>query len=157
MGGWTLLCCVMLVCAGLLLWSDHRRRQHEQINKERMRGSMLYYEIYPLVAEAQKHPIDRVVVDRSRVTIHTVYPPGMLGEYALTATGHRPLNEDRTWALLQVIADDLPALRQARCYRLKRFRVTRPNGKKDWAYMIIIKNHYKAEVLCARQRKPRLY
>ena len=157
MEGWALLLGVMMTCGALLLWSDHRRRQHEQVYKERMRGSMLYYEIYPLVAEAQKHPIDRVLVERSRVVIHTVYPPGMLGEYMITASGHRPLNEDRTWALLEVIAEDLPVLRQSGCYRLKRYRVTRPNGKKDNSYMFIIKNSYKAEVLYARQRKPRLY
>ena len=157
MDGWTLIFCVMLAVAGLLFWSDHRRRQHEQVYRERMRGSMLYNEIYPLVAEAQKRQIDRVLVERTRVVIYTVFPPGMLGEYVLTDSGHRPLNEYRTWALTEVIAEDLPALQLSRCYQLKRYRVMRPNGKKDSAYMFIIRNAYKNELLCARQRKPRLY
>ena len=158
MDGWALLFCVMLAGTGLLFWSDHRRRQHEQIYRERMRGSMLYNdEIYPLIAEAQKRQIDRVLVERNRVVIYTVFPPGMLGEYVLTDSGHRPLNEYRTWALTEVIAEDLPALRLSRCYRLKRYRVTRPNGVKDNAYMFIIRSAYKTELLVARQRKPRLY
>ena len=157
MDGWTLVFCVMLAVAGLLFWSDHRRRQHEQIYKKRMKGSMLYCEIYPLIVEAQKRHIDRVVVERSRVVIYTVFPPGMLGEYVLTDSGHRPLNADRTWALAEAIADDLPALKQSRCYRLKRYRVMRPNGKTDGAYMFIIHSAYKSELLCARQRRPRLY
>ena len=118
---------------------------------------MLYNEIYPLVTEAQQRQIDRVLVERNRVVIYTVFPPGMLGEYVLTDSGHRPLNEYRTWALAEVIADDLPALRQSRCYRLKRYRVLRPNGKKDSAYMFIIRSAYKSELLYARQRRPRLY
>ena len=157
MDGWALLFGVMLACGGLLLWSDHRRRQHEQVYKERMRGSMLYNEIYPLIAEAQKRQIDRVLVERNRVVIYTVFPPGMLGEYVLTDSGHRPLNQYRTWALTEVIAEDLPALRLSRCYRLKRYRVMRPNGINDNAYMFIIRSAYKTELLAARQRKPRLY
>ena len=39
-----------------------------------MRGSMLYNEIYPLIAEAQKRQIDRVLVERNRVVIYTVFP-----------------------------------------------------------------------------------
>ena len=157
MDGWTLVFCVMLACAGLLLWSDLRRRQHERLYRQRMRGSMLYYEIHPLIQEAQKRQIDRVLVERNRVVIYTVFPPGMLGEFVLTDSGHRPLNADRTWALTEVIAEDLPALRQSRCYRLKRYRVLRANGKRDSAYMFIIRSAYKTELLTARQRRPRLY
>ncbi len=157
MDGWTLVFCVMLAGSAILFWSDHRRRQHEQLYRERMRESMLYYEIFPLILEAQKRQIDRVVVERNRVVIYTIFPPGMLGEYVISDTGHRPLNEYRTWALAEVIAEDLPVLKQNRCYRLKRYRVTRPNGKKDSAYMFIIRSSYKTELLYARQRTPRLY
>ena len=50
----------LAVCAagvGLLLsfLIDRRRRQHEQLYVKRMQGSMLYYELYPLIALARKH------------------------------------------------------------------------------------------------------
>ena len=158
MGGWTtLLICLMVACAVWLYGSDRRRRQHEQLDKQRMRESMLYYEIYPLVVEARKHQIDRVIIERSRVVFYAVCPPGLLGEYVLTDRGHRPLNELRTWALAQVIAEDVPILQESGCYRLKRYRVTRPNGRKDDAYQFIIRTRYKTELMYARQRHPRLY
>jgi hypothetical protein len=157
MSGWTLFFCAAALGMLLVLWVDHSRRQHERIDKERMRGSMLYYEIYPLVLEARKHEIDHVLIERTRIAFFAVCPPGEIGAFVLSEWGHRPLNSRRTLALAQVIADDLPVLQEPRCYRLKRYRVTRPNGQKDDAYQFIIRSGYKTELMYARQRKPRLY
>lgn len=157
MSGWTLFFCAAAVGMLLILWGDRVRRQHEQVDKERMRGSMLYYEIYPLVVEARKHDIDHVQIERTRIVFFSVCPPGEIGAFVLSEWGHRPLNPRRTLALAQVIADDLPILQESQCYRLKRYRVMRPNGKKDDAYQFIIRSRYKTEIMYARQRKPRLY
>ena len=157
MSGWTLFLCAATIGMLLILWADYIRRQHELMDKERMQGSMLYYEIYPLVLEARKHEIDHVQIERTRITFFSVCPPGEIGSFVLSEWGHRPLNSRRTLALTQVIADDLPILQENKCYRLKRYRVTRPNGQKDDAYQFIIRSGYKTELMYARQRKPRLY
>ena len=157
MGGWTLFCCAAALGMLVLLWTDHRRRQHEQIDMKRMRGSMLYYEIYPLILEARKHEIDHVLVERTRIVFFAVCPPGEIGAYVFSEWGHRPLNSRRTLALAQAITYDLPVLQENRYYRLKRYRVTRPSGQKDDAYQFIIRNSYKTQLMYARQRKPRLY
>ena len=139
------------------LWADRRRRQHEQMYKKRMRESMLYYEIYPLVVEARKHDLDQVQIERGRVTFCAVCPPGEIGAYVMSDHGHRPLNPQRLWSLTQVLADDVPILQESRCYRFRRYRVTRPNGQKDDAYQFIIRPSYKTDLMYARQRTPRLY
>ena len=157
MSGWTLFFLAAALGMLLILWYDHRRRQHEQMDKERMRGSMLYYEIYPLIQEAQKHEIDHVQIERTRVVFYAVCPPGEIGSFVMREWGHRPLNPQRTWALAQVIADDLPVLQENQCYRLQRYKVTRPTGQKDQAYQFIIRSAYKTELMYARQRTPRLY
>ena len=157
MSGWTLFFCAATLGMLALLWSDYVRRQHEEMDKQRMRGSMLYYEIYPLVLEARKHAIDHVVVERTRVVFFSVCPPGEIGAYAMTEWGHRPLNSRRILALAQAIADDVPILQENRCYRVKHYKVTRPNGIRDDAYQFMIRSGYKAQLMYARQRKPRLY
>lgn len=157
MNGWTLLFGAAVLCIIGVILADIRRRQHEQMYKKRMRESMLYYEIYPLVVEARKHDLDRVQIERSRVIFYAVCPPGEVGSYVLSEHGHRPLNAHRTWALTQVLADDLPILQEYRCYRFRRYRVTRPNGQKDDAYQFIIRQNYKTDLMYARQRKPRLF
>ena len=157
MNGWAVLLSAVLAGAIAALWVDSRRRQHEKMYKIRMRNSMLYYEIYPLVAEARKHDLDRVQIERTRVAFYAVCPPGEIGSYVFSEHAHRPLNPQRTWALTQVLADDLPVLQEARCYRFRRYKVMRPNGQKDGAYQFIIRPSYKTEIMYARQRRPRLF
>ena len=157
MSGWTLFLCAAALGMLLILWYDRSRRQHEEMDKERMRRSMLYYEVYPLVLEARKYNIDRVQVERTRVVFFSVCPPGEIGSYVFSEWGHRPLNPRRTWALAQVIADDLPVLQETQCYRLRRYKVMRPTGQKDDAYQFIVRSGYKTELMYARERKPRLY
>lgn len=157
MSGWTLFFCAAALGMLAILWMDHVRRQHERMDVERMRGSMLYYEIYPLVVEARRHNIDHVIIERTRVVFFSVCPPGELGAFVMSEWGHRPLNPRRTMALAQAIADDLPILQENRCYKLKRYKVMRPNGQKDDAYQFMIRSSYKTELMYARERKPRLY
>lgn len=157
MSGWTLFFCAAALGMVVILWMDHVRRQHELMDKTRMRGSMLYYEIYPLVVEARRHNIDHVIIERTRVVFFSVCPPGELGAFVMSEWGHRPLNPRRTMALAQAIADDLPILQENRCYKLQRYKVTRPSGQKDDAYQFIIRSSYKTELMYARERKPRLY
>ena len=152
MSGWTMLFLAALLLAGIALLVDHDRRQHEQVYAQRMRRSMLYYEISALVNEARKHEIDRVQVERSRIVFYAVYPPGKIGEYVLADYGHRPLNSYRTLALAQALMEDLPVLQENRCYRLQRYTVVRPNGKKDSGYRFTIRSHYKAKLMYARQQ-----
>ncbi len=157
MGGWTRFFCAAAVGMLAILWTDHIRRQHERMDVERMRGSMLYYEIYPLVVEARRHNIDHVIIERTRIVFFSVCPPGEIGAFVMSEWGHRPLNPRRTLALAQVIADDLPILQESRCYRLKRYKGPRPNGQKDDAYQFMIRSSYKTGLMYARERKPRLY
>lgn len=156
MSGWTLLLLAAVAVVALFLW-DRSRRQHEEIYKQRMRGSMLYYEIYPLIVEAKKHDLDRVIIERGRVAFYAVCPPGEVGSYQFRDGGHRPLNPHRVWALAQLIADEVPLLNEKGCYRLKRYVITRPNGQKDDAYQFIIRTGYKTDLMYARQRRADLY
>lgn len=157
MSGWTLFFCAAAVGLLLLFIQERVARQHEEMYKQRMRGSMLYYEISSLIDEAKKHDLDRVLIERGRVAFYAVCPPGEVGSYLFSEHGHRPLNPDRVWALTQVIADEFPLLREKQCYRMKRYPITRPNGQTDDAFQFVIRTAYKTDLMYARQRKPRLY
>lgn len=153
MGGWTLfLCAVGLLIGFILLAVDSRRRQHELLQMERMRRSPLYYEIYPLVQLARRYPLDRVQVERDGVTFYGICPPGKIGEYRLTDHGFRLLSRERVRALTLVLAEDLPLLQENSHYRLKKYKVMRPNGVMDDAYLYVIRSHYKTALMYKRQR-----
>lgn len=153
MDGWTLFFALALAAAGCALLVDYHKRKYEEVYAERMRRSMLYYEIHSLVSEAKSHEIDRVQVERNRIVFYAVYPPGKIGEYVLTDHGHRPLNPERTLALVQALMEDLPILQENRYYRLQRYPVIRPNGKKDYGYRFTIRSGYKTKLMYARQQR----
>ena len=153
-GGALFFSAIGLAAALILLIYDERRRQHELLAMERMRGSMLYYDLYPLVAYARQHNLDRVQVERSRVVFYGVCPPGRMGEFVLAERGYRPLNARRTLALAQVLAEDIPVLRSGACYRLRRYAVQRPNGRRDNGYQYVICSRYKTALMYERQWAP---
>ena len=152
MGAWTLLFGAALLAGIVALAVDSNRQRHEEVYKQRMQRGMLYYEIYPLIEEAGKHDIDRVLIERNRMVVFAVCPPGKIGEFLLADHGHRPLNAQRTWALAQAVAEDLPILQEGRCYRLKRYTMVRPNGQKDYGYQFTIRSKYKTQLMYARQQ-----
>lgn len=157
MGNGTLfLCAAGLIAAFALLIWDSRRHQHELLQMERMRSSPLYYEIYPLVLHARRFTLDRVLVERDRVIFFSMRPPGKIGEFSIVENGFRPLTKERVRALALVLAEDMPALRENAHYRLKKYRVTRPNGIRDDGYLYIMRTAYKTTLMLKRQRA-RLY
>ena len=81
-----------------------------------------------------------------------MYPPGKIGEYVLSDHGHRPLNPQRTLALVQALMADVPIQEENRYYRLQRYAVTRPNGQKDYGYQFTIRSAYKTKLMYARQQ-----
>lgn len=152
MSGWALFLCVLgvVLAIALLVW-DHRRRQHERLRMERLRLGPLYGELYPIVADVRRHDLDRVQVERNRVIFYGVCPPGRIGEFVLADHHFPPMSKACTRTLTMLLAEDIPALQEDAHYRLKRYRVERPNGIRDDAYLYIIRSYYKTALM--RQRE----
>lgn len=154
--GTLFLCAAGLIAAFALLIYDARRHQHELLRMERMRGSALYYEIYPLVLHARRYVLDRVQVERDRVIFYSMYPPRKIGEFSITGSGFRPLTRERVRTLTLLLAEDMPALQENGHYRLKKYRMIRPNGIRDDGYLYVMRSNYKTTLMLERQRA-RLY
>lgn len=152
MNGWALFLCVLgLLLALALLIYDHRRRQHEQLRIERLRLGALYREMLPLVKDMRRHDLDRVRVERDRVIFYGVCPPGKIGEFVLAEYSFPPMSRACTRTLTLLLAEDIPALREDTHYRLKRYRVERPNGMLDDAYLYVIRSYYKSSLMYKRE------
>lgn len=152
MSGWALFLCVLLIAlAVILLVGEYRYRQHERLRMERLRLGPLYGELYPIVTDVRRHDLDRVQVERDRVVFYGVFPPGRIGEFVLADHGFPPMSRACTRAMALLLAEDIPALQEDAHYRLKRYRVERPNGVKDDVYLYIIRSYHKTALM--RQRE----
>lgn len=151
MDGWALFLCVLgLLLALALLICDHCARQHECLRIERLRLGELYGRMLPLVQDMRRHDLDRVRVERNRVTFYGVCPPGKIGEFVLADYDFPPMSPACTKTLTLLLAIDIPALQEEAHYRLKRYRVERPNGIRDNAYLYIMRGYYKTSLMSKR-------
>ena len=136
---------------GLLLM-DHKRRQIELVQMNRMRNSRMYYALYPMVKKARAHEIDRVLVERNRIVFYTVSPPEVLAAFHVTDLDYPPLTRQQIRSLTLVLAEDLPLLQERGNYRLRSYRTMRPNGIWDCAYQYTITSRYKTQLVARKNR-----
>lgn len=146
-----LLLSVSVVGVGMLL-RYRRERQKEIFRMEDLRASRLYKDIYPMIHAASVRDLDQVRVERDRITITLVHPPGTLGVFELRQAGHYQMSRTRTRVMAEVIAEDIDILLDRSKYMLKRYRVIRANGSVDYGYLYTIRTPYKDMVMAARHR-----
>ena len=142
----------VLVAALSLLIYCRRERQKEIYRMEALRSSRLYKDLYPLIQRASSRDLDQVRVERDRVTITLVYPPGTRGVFELRQSGHFQMSRTRTRVMAEVIAEDLEILQDGGKYSFARRRITRANGSVDYSYVYTIRSPYKDAVVAAHER-----
>ena len=142
----------MFAAASILLGVYYRERQKELYRMEALRNSRLYKDIFPLIQRAAGRDLDQVRVERDRITITLVYPPGTLGIFELRQAGHYQMSRVRTRVMAEVIAEDIAILQDRGKYSLTRYRVIRPNGTVDYSYLYTIRSRYKDSIMAVRQR-----
>ena len=155
MNGFVFAGMVLCFAASIALFVvEHIRRAHHELAMKRMRESALYAELYELILYAQRYDLDEIRIERDRISFFSMIPPGCIGVFDLTLGGYRYLNRRKVLALTHVLSVDLPQLQSNRQYRLKRYRVMRPNGQMDDAYVYTARSAYKARVVMKHRRVP---
>ena len=144
--------CAALIAALFLLAYHRRERQKELYRMDALRASRLYRDLKPLIQRASTRDLEQVRVERDRITITRVYPPGTLGVYELRQAGHLQMSRIRTRVMAEVIAEDLVVLQDRSKYSLTRYRVIRPNGSADYSYLYTIRTRYKDSIMAMHER-----
>ena len=144
----------MVLCftasVALLLW-ERIRRAHQELAMKRMRESAMYADLYDLILYCRRYDVDEIRIERDRISFFSMIPPGCLGVFHLSVGGYRYMNARKVRALTEVLALDLPQLQSSSQYRLRRYKVMRPNGHMDDAYVYTARRAYKAKVLAKRR------
>ncbi len=150
MEGWALPVSILCLAAGVFLFlADRMQIARQVLQMRKMRGSKMYTELYATVERVREYDLDEIRIERDRITFFSIYPPGRIADFDLEELGYRFLDKQRIFALAQNLALDIPQLQRAADYRLRRYRVMRPNGTRDDAYLFSAKEAYKMRVLSA--------
>lgn len=143
------LVALCVLSAAYLMRRARVERQKELLRMQKLRGSVMYQTMYPLVRHCRRCDIDQVRIERDMVIFTAVCPPGTLGVFDISSR-FGSLSLRRTRALASVIGEDIPVLNDRRCYALRRYRITRPNGAPDYGYTYTIRSPYKSSIMRAR-------
>ncbi len=150
--GIVLLCAAGILLSVFLMVYDAKRKSHELLQMEKMRRGKMYACLYHMVRQARMHDLDQVRIERDRVLFTTVCPPGKLCEFAFSQQHHRFLRNDATRTLMYLLAQDIPSLQNNRVYKLRKYKVQRPNGARDVAYVFTMRSRPKTKLMQARRR-----
>ena len=143
---WIFLC-VMLFISGLaiLLW-QRVENAHQLVAMRKLRGSDLYAALYPVLESALEKGIDEIRIEKDSVTFMGIVPPGMSGLFDFASEGYRCLDSYRLKTLTQLIALDAQDLQSEKYFALHKYKVMRPNGEIDKAYVYSARAGYRQMV-----------
>jgi len=136
-----------LILAIVMLIQDRCSQARELLRMEKVRGSKMYQEIYPLVVKCRARPVDQVRIERNRILFTSMSPPGVICSFSPTDKGYRILSIDNTRALAEVMAEDMDILKDKDKYRFTRYRIIRPNGNMDYGYLYTMRSAYKDRLM----------
>lgn len=154
MTGLTIALIAALTAAGIgiLVWERVSYRRDLK-RMEKMRGSKLYRDLYPYIQYAQRGAVDRVDIERYRVTFYGISPAGVMCRFVPREEGHHALSKAQIKTLSLLLPMDLPALRSFTHYKMQRSFTIRPNGVRDPAYYFVVRNAYKTALVREMKRQ----
>ena len=138
-----------IVIGAFLLIRDMIRKQHERDYMIRMRNSMLFREMYPMLQYVRRFALEEIRVERGGVSYYGLYPACMLENFMLEEWNFQKMTPRQVRALALLLAEELAPLQNREWYKLQQYKVERPNGQKDIAYRYIVTHKYKARLVYA--------
>ena len=140
---WLILCAALFVSGLAILIFQRVENAHQLVAMRKLRGSDLYASLYPVLESALEKGIDEVRIEKDSVTFMGIIPPGRSGVFDFAAEGYRCLDSYRLKTLTQLIALDAQDLQSERYYALHKYKVMRPNGEMDRAYIYSARQAYR--------------
>lgn len=144
-----------LICCGIVIGREQRRRQRHKRMVGYLRQSDLYAHLYPMVRRMERMYVESVAVRREEVCVRTFEPAGRVLRFTFEKHGFDPLDDDRLYPLALALAVDAPFLRDGKHYDFLTHEDLRLSGGKGAWYEYMIRTEHKDNILRAGLMKKR--
>lgn len=131
------------------LWLDRKKSRMLRLRVKKMHASPLFTELAPLLKNAQSRPIEQLTVDKTGVYIRFMQPAGSELRFPLREKGFGSLSPERLEALVLLLEEFLPKVRDTHRYAFRRKRNLLLNGHFEIYYQYTILNAYKTSLVRA--------
>ncbi len=151
---WSAVCILGMIAVGAALLLHCEAEQRRERNRLRsLRYSDLYQALLPTVDIARRCELDQVRVEPESITFTRVYPSSTVAVFHVADVEMRPMSVGRTRVMAMALARELPELHDTACYRMRRYRITRPNGTVEYGYVYTITHAYKDAIMRGLQQQ----
>lgn len=141
---------VCMATALLLYALSTRADREDSIQLRKLAESPLYQALRQQMRVLNHQDIDEIRIECSGITVTSVCPAHIVLSFSFKQNGNSLRNDSFTRLYAELIARDLPMLTERRAYKLRRYRVYRPNGREERAYAFIMRRGYKDYLLAER-------
>lgn len=143
-----ILLCGLTAAAMLICCAKSHHSENSQL--DRLRGTAAYQQLKAGFSLLSQKDIDEVRIECSGITVTSVCPAHIVLRHSFKQNGNSIRNDSFTKLYAELIAQDFPFLTEKSAYRVYSYKVYRPNGKAERAYVFIMRRAYKDYLLYER-------
>ncbi|NLJ64735.1 MAG: hypothetical protein GX337_05005 [Christensenellaceae bacterium] len=148
------LCTASIFIITALILRAYCKVKHRRDRKlmEYVRASNLYLQLYEIMNNIGNFAVDEIIIENSGVRATSVYPAHKLFDYSFKQNGNSCRNKELARIVALLLAMDFSLLSDPSIYQLRRYRIYRMNGKKEYGFRYTLRRHYKDEIFSYRQQ-----
>lgn len=152
---------VLTAVAGLIvllvvLIRQHRRTRLQQLRVRKLYASPVFEALYPMLKGARRHVPEQITVDKTGVLFRYLTPAGYRNAFLMKEHGFAYLTPDQQEAMLVVLEECLPTLRQNDHYRFSQKTQRLIDGRSERSYTYTMANSYKITLARSTYYDPRM-
>jgi len=139
-----------------VLIRQHHRTRMQQLRVRKLYASPVFEALYPMLRGARRHVPERVTVDKTGVIFYYLTPAGSSNAFLMKEHGFAYLTPEQQEAMLVVLEECLPTLRENDHYHFRKKSQRLLNGCQDFSYSYTMSNSYKITLARSTYYDPRM-
>lgn len=140
----------------IYLIRQHHRTRMQMLRVRKLYASPVFEALYPMLKSARRHVPEEITVDKTGVMFRYLTPAGYRNAFLMKEHGFAYLTPDQQEAMLVVLEECLPTLRQNDHYRYSRKPHRLINGTTEYSYTYTMANSYKIILARSTYYDPRM-
>lgn len=139
--------CIALV--GYFIWLDNRNLRMLRLRVKKLHASAMFAEMTPLLKNAQKRPIEQLIVDKTGIIIRYLEPAGSEAHFLLREHGYPYFSIKKQETLIILLEEFLPKIADTHRYSFRKKRTRLINKQVEIHYQYTIHSRYKTSLVRA--------
>lgn len=136
---------LFIYCIIAIHQESQHTRQH-RLRVQKLYASPVFKDLSPILILAKKRPVEQLTVDKTGILISYLTPNGSHTAFIMKNYGYAYMTLAQQEAMLTLLEECLPKLKDTKRYRLSNKRIRMVNGDIEYMFRYTMRNGYKAQL-----------